>query len=117
MYCKRSYDNYSEIKDLEPVLPLSIVISVIGGAAAGFLTLGKKFSEVDVRYSTHIEKIDTRIDQIELRLAKEYVDRQDLQVILERLDDRIDRMDSKLDRILFTSTAAQMNYDKNAPNI
>ncbi len=102
---------------MEPVLPLSIVISVIGGAAAGFLTLGKKFSEVDVRYSTHIEKIDTRIDQIELRLAKEYVDRQDLQVILERLDDRIDRMDSKLDRILFTSTAAQMNYDKNAPNI
>ena len=64
---------------MEPVLPLSIVISVIGGAAAGFLSLGKKFSDNDQRYGLHFEKVDTRIDQIELRLAKEYVDRQDLQ--------------------------------------
>ena len=102
---------------MEPVLPLGIVISVVGGAVAGFLTLGKKFSDNDQRYSSHFEKIDTRIDQIELRLAKEYVDRQDLQVILERLDDRIDRMDLKLDRILFSATTSRMDYDKNAPNI
>lgn len=90
---------------MEPVLPLSIVISVMGGIAAGFLTLGKKFSDNDQRYISNFDKIDVRIDQIELQLAKEYVDRKDLQIILERIDDRIDHMDVKLDRVLFSKTS------------
>ena len=74
---------------MEPVLPLSIVLGIIGGAASGFLTLGRKFTDVD-----------HRIDTIELRLAKEYVDKDDLTTMLKRLDDRMDRVDYKLDRIL-----------------
>jgi len=80
---------------MEPVLPLSIVLGIVGGAASGFLTLGRKFSDVD-----------QRIDTIELRLAKEYVDKDDLARMIERLDDRMDRVDYKLDRIL-------IGYDKN----
>lgn len=89
---------------MEPVLPLSIVVSVVGGAAAGFLTLGRKFEQFDQRLVSHILKIDSRIDAIELRLAKEYVDKDDLSVILQRLDDRMDRMDYKLDQILMGRT-------------
>lgn len=83
---------------MEPVLPLSIVLGIVGGAASGFLTLGRKFTDVD-----------HRIDTIELRLAKEYVDKDDLARMIERLDDRMDRVDYKLDRIL-------IGYDKNVQN-
>lgn len=92
---------------MEPVLPLSLVLSVVGGAASAFLTLGRKFDEIDKRHSDHIALVDQRIDSIELRLAKDYVDKDDLGVILKRLDDRIDRMDYKLDQIL-------IGYNKNA---
>ena len=92
---------------MEPVLPLSIVISVVGGAACGFLTLGRKFGEMELRHNSRIEMIDHRVDAIEIKLAKDYVDKGDLQAMIEKLDDRMDRVDSKLDRIL-------LGYDRNA---
>tara|TARA_B100000073_G_C23461001_1_gene463384 strand:+ start:333 stop:620 length:288 start_codon:yes stop_codon:yes gene_type:complete len=91
---------------LEPVLPLSIVISVVGGAACGFLTLGRKFGEMELRQTSRIEKLDHRVDEIEIKLAKNYVDKGDLQAMFDKLDDRMERVDSKLDRIL-------LGYDRN----
>jgi len=92
---------------VEPVLPLSLVLSVVGGAASAFLTLGRKFETIDQKHQNHIHLVDQRMDAIELRLAKDYVDKEDLGMILKRLDDRIDRMDYKLDQIL-------IGYNKNA---
>ncbi len=92
---------------MEPVLPLSIVISVVGGAACGFLTLGRKFGEMELRHNSDIVKIDHRIDAVEIKLAKDYVDKGDLQAMIEKLDVRMDKVDSKLDRIL-------LGYDRNA---
>ena len=92
---------------LEPVLPLSIVISVVGGAAAGFLTLGRKFGELEMRQGSRIEKIDHRVDSMELKLAKDYIEKGDLQAMMERLEDRMERVDNKLDRIL-------LGYDRDA---
>ena len=92
---------------LEPVLPLSIVISVVGGAAAGFLTLGRKFGELEMRQDARIEKIDHRVDAIELKLAKDYIENVDLLSMRERLEDRMERVDNKLDRIL-------LGYDRDA---
>ena len=85
---------------MEPVLPLSIVLSVAGGAISAILTLGRKFEAIDEKHQSHLVSVDQRMDAIELRLAKEYVDKDDLSIILQRLDDRIDRMDYKLDQIL-----------------
>ena len=93
---------------MEPVLPLSIVLSLLGGAASALLTLGKRFEQLDKVASDRIEAVDRRIDGIEIRLAKEYVDKEDLAHILEKLDSRIDRMDYKLDQIL-------IGYNKSAP--
>lgn len=90
------------------MLPLSIVLSLIGGAASALLTLGKRFEQMDKVASERIEAVDRRIDGIEIRLAKEYVDKEDLAHILEKLDSRIDRMDYKLDQIL-------IGYNKTAP--
>lgn len=89
------------------MLPLSIVLSLLGGAASALLTLGKRFEQLDKVASDRIEAVDRRIDGIEIRLAKEYVDKEDLAHILEKLDSRIDRMDYKLDQIL-------IGYNKSA---
>lgn len=90
------------------MLPLSIVLSLLGGAASALLTLGKRFEQMEKTAGDRVEVIDRRIDTIEIRLAKEYVDKEDLAHILERLDSRIDRMDYKLDQIL-------IGYNKSAP--
>ena len=92
---------------MEPVLPLSIVLSVVGGATAGFLTLGKKFESVDKSNLNRFTELNHRIDKVELRLATDYMNKSDLQHVMERLDARIDRIDTKLDRIL-------LGYDKSA---
>ena len=92
---------------MEPVLPLSIVLSVAGGVVSAILRLDRKFHQISERDAEQFRATDQRIDAIELRLAKEYVDKDDLSNILQRLDDRIDRMDFKLDQIL-------IGYNKNA---
>lgn len=58
-------------------------------------------------HGSRVEQIDRRIDSVEIRLAKEYVDKQDLANIFERLDSRMNRMDYKLDQIL-------IGYNKSA---
>ena len=62
---------------------------------------------MELRHHTSIEKLDHRVDSIEIKLAKDYVDKGDLQAMIEKLDVRMDRVDSKLDRIL-------LGYDRNA---
>ena len=93
---------------MEPVLPLSLVLGISGGAISAVLTLGRKFESIDDKQQAHLLQVDQRIDRLELRLAKDYVDKTDLQNILERLDARIDKMDYKLDQIL-------IGYNKSAP--
>ncbi len=93
---------------MEPLLPLSLVLGISGGALSAIVTLGRKFEAIDQKQQSHVALIENRMDTIELRLAQEYVDKADLQNILERLDARIDRMDYKLDQIL-------IGYNKTAP--
>ena len=93
---------------MEPLLPLSLVLGISGGAISAIVTLGRKFETIDQKQQSHVAVIEKRMDSIELRLAQEYVDKTDLQNILERLDARIDRMDYKLDQIL-------IGYNKTAP--
>ena len=93
---------------MEPLLPLSLVLGLSGGALSAIVTLGKKFENIDQKQQSQVALIEKRMDTIELRLAQDYVDKTDLQNILERLDARIDRMDYKLDQIL-------IGYNKTAP--
>lgn len=84
------------------------MLGISGGAISAVLTLGRKFESIDDKQQAHLLQVDQRIDRLELRLAKDYVDKTDLQNILERLDARIDKMDYKLDQIL-------IGYNKSAP--
>ena len=92
---------------MEPVIPLSLVLGLLGGGLSAVLTLGKKFEKVDDEIQEHVAVLDRRIDKVELVLAKDFVSKTDLMGMMERLDDRIDRMDNKLDQLLF-------GYNKNA---
>ena len=89
-------------------MPVSIVLGIAGGALSTVVTLGRKFETIDQKQQSYVALIEKRMDTIELRLAQDYVDKTDLQNILERLDARIDRMDYKLDQIL-------IGYNKTAP--
>jgi len=93
---------------VEPVLPLSLVLGISGGAVSALITLGRKFESIDNKHQAHLLSVDQRIDAVELRLAKDYIDKTDLQHVLERLDARIDKIDYKLDQIL-------IGYNKTAP--
>jgi hypothetical protein len=84
------------------------VLGLIGGGLSAVLTLGKKFEKMDDEIQEHVHILDRRIDKVELVLAKDFVSKQDLMTMLERLDDRIDRMDNKLDQLL-------IGYNKSAP--
>lgn len=92
---------------MEPVIPLSLVLGLLGGGLSAVLTLGKKFEKVDDEIQEHVAVLDRRIDKVELVLAKDFVSKTDLMGMMERLDDRIDRMDNKLDQLL-------IGYNKNA---
>lgn len=92
---------------MEPVIPLSLVLGLLGGGLSAVLTLGKKFEKVDDEIQEHVAILDRRIDKVELVLAKEFVSKTDLLAMMERIDDRIDRMDNKLDQLL-------IGYNKNA---
>tara|TARA_B100001173_G_scaffold300658_1_gene300437 strand:+ start:97 stop:378 length:282 start_codon:yes stop_codon:yes gene_type:complete len=92
---------------VEPVIPLSLVLGLFGGGLSAVLTLGKKFENVDNKMEEHVAALDRRIDSVELVLAKDFVPKTDLMVMMERIDDRIDRMDNKLDQLL-------IGYNKNA---
>lgn len=92
---------------MEPVIPLSLVLGLLGGGLSAVLTLGKKFEKVDDEIQEHVAVLDKRIDKVELVLAKDFVSKTDLMAMMERIDDRIDRMDNKLDQLL-------IGYNKNA---
>ena len=92
---------------MEPVIPLSLVLGLLGGGLSAVLTLGKKFEKVDDEIQEHVAVLDKRIDKVELVLAKDFVSKTDLMGMMERIDDRIDRMDNKLDQLL-------IGYNKNA---
>jgi len=62
---------------------------------------------MEIRHQTHIERLDHRVDGVELKLAKDYIEKSDLQIMMERLEDRMERVDNKLDRIL-------LGYDRDA---
>lgn len=92
---------------MEPVIPLSLVLGLLGGGLSAVLTLGKKFEKVDDEIQEYVAVLDRRIDKVELVLAKDFVSKTDLMAMMERIDDRIDRMDNKLDQLL-------IGYNKNA---
>lgn len=65
-----------------------ILIAVIGGASA-----------LNSRIYKRIDSVDTRVDSIELSVAKHYVSKAELDARFDRLEAHMIRLEGKLDMI------------------
>jgi uncharacterized coiled-coil protein SlyX len=69
------------------------------GVAAGIALLTAIVS-VHNRLHTKISEVDNRVDQIELRVAENYVQKQELSTALQKMEDHMIRIENKLDQIV-----------------
>ena len=67
--------------------------------AAGVATIGGGYSVVQALHR-RISHIDTRLDRIELNLARDYVPRVEYMATQEKLEAHMVRIEEKLDRML-----------------
>ena len=73
-----------------------MIDAVVTGVIAALSGLGVITSRLHQR----ISDLDTRIDQIELRVAENYVSKTDLNEIVSRVETHMTRIENKLDRII-----------------
>jgi hypothetical protein len=72
---------------------IEAVIPVLLAGATGFSVLISKLH-------SRVSALDSRLDTFELRVASEYVSKQDLNEIIERIEAHMVRIENKLDRII-----------------
>jgi len=69
------------------------------GVAAG-IALITAIVSVHNRLHAKIGEVDSRVDKIELRVAENYVQKQELSIILQKMEDHMIRIEDKLDKIV-----------------
>ena len=75
---------------------VSAVVAVIAGLAAVTNRLHNRINLVHNR----INDMDHRVDRIELRMATDYVHKDDFKAGLQRMEDHMVRIEDKLDHIM-----------------
>ena len=73
---------------------LEAVIPVLIAGATGF-------SVLITRLHSRVSALDSKVDALELRVAQDYVSKQDLNDIVDRVEAHMTRIENKLDRIIF----------------
>ena len=69
---------------------VSIGIAAVTGMAA-----------VTTRLHGRIHELDKRIDSVELRVAEEYVSKEDLVQMIDRVEGHLIRLENKLDKLTY----------------
>ena len=69
---------------------VSIGIAAVTGMAA-----------ITTRLHGRIHELDKRIDQVELRVAEEYVSKEDLMQMMDRVEGHLIRLENKLDKLTY----------------
>ena len=69
------------------------------GVAAG-IALFTAIVSVHNRLYTKISEVGSRVDKIELRVAENYVQKQELSTALQKMEDHMIRIENKLDQIV-----------------
>jgi len=73
---------------LETVIPLGVAM------ATGF-------SVLITRIHSRVHELDRRLDGVELRVAEDYLTKQEFSIVLERVETHMVRIENKLDKIIF----------------
>ena len=68
------------------------------GVAAG-IALFTAIISVHNRLHSKISDVDSRVDKVELRVAENYVQKQELSAALQKMEDHMIRIENKLDQI------------------
>lgn len=53
------------------------------------------------RMYNRIHELDKRVDQVELRVAEQYVSKSDLEGMLDRVEGHLIRLENKLDKLTY----------------
>ena len=61
-----------------------------------FVAVGTGFAVLISRIHTRIHTLDTRVDEIELRMATEYVPKEDINYALDKIYASIERIEDKI---------------------
>ena len=69
---------------------VSIGIAAVTGMAA-----------ITTRLHGRIHELDKRIDSVELRVAEEYVSKEDLVQMMDRVEGHLIRLENKLDKLTY----------------
>jgi len=56
---------------------------------------------LNTRLNNRIHELDKRIDFIEVKVAEEYVSKNDLTGMMDRVEDHMVRIENKLDKLMF----------------
>lgn len=69
---------------------VAAVIATITGAAA-----------LTSRVNSRINELDKRVDQMELRVAENYVSKADMEILIDRVEAHLIRLENKLDKLTY----------------
>lgn len=69
---------------------VTLAIAAVTGVAA-----------VTSRLQGRILELDKRVDQVELRVAEQYVSKSDLEGMLDRVEGHLIRLENKLDKLTY----------------
>lgn len=73
---------------------------MIEAAVSGTVALFTAVIALHSRMHNRISDVDKRIDQVELRIAEKYVQREELSSALQKMEDHMIRIENKLDQIV-----------------
>ena len=65
-----------------------------------FVAVGTGFAVMTSRIYSKISHLDSRVDGIELRIVQDFVSKNELQTVMDRMESHLIRMEDKLDAIV-----------------
>ena len=81
------YQNHTKhLEMIEPFVPI-------------FVAVGTGFAVLTSRIYNKIGHLDNRVDSIELRIVQDFVSKNELQVVMDRMESHLIRMEDKIDAI------------------
>jgi septal ring factor EnvC (AmiA/AmiB activator) len=77
---------------------------MIEAAVSGTIAVFTAVVALHSRMHNRISEVDKRIDQVELRIAEKYVQREELTSALQKMEDHMVRIENKLDQIVLRNS-------------
>nr|BDD47445.1 hypothetical protein 21 [Pelagibacteraceae bacterium] len=71
------------------------------GAVAAVIATITGVAALTGRLNSRITELDRRVDQMELRVAENYVSKADMEILIDRVESHLIRLENKLDKLTY----------------